>query len=265
MASVAARIKQISTTQPYGGYVPVSMFEKVKFTDNADIYPSENISGSLTGTVVDYLTRFMTGTQKEEAFILPMMGAVIADRYVHGELEAAKSLLNGITGLDKVSIENACRLSTFDRWVMEPAILAMLQDGHESIAVQPDSENNIRIFVERSIDFFTKYDPVMKTGFMFLPDSPACTSEVDSGIMDYLTADTIWDMKVYRPSTRMSKDDTLQVLMYWIMGQHSGQEIFKSVTKIGLYNPRQNIAYTLEVAKIPPEVIREVEEKVICY
>ncbi len=53
--------------------------------------------------------------------------------------------------------------------------------------------------------------------------------------------------------------------MYWIMGQHSGQEIFKTITKIGLYNPRQNVAYTLDVAKIPAEVIREVEEKVICY
>ena len=265
MASVAARVKQISKTQPYGGYVPVSMFERVKFTDEARIYPNENISGSLTGTVVDYLTRFMTGTQKEQAFILPMMGAVIPDKYVHGELEAAKSLFSGITGLDDVSIENACKLSTFDRWIMEPPILAMFQEGHESIVVQSDSGKNIRTFVERSINFFTKYGPVLKSGYMFPPDSPACTSEVDSGIMDYLTADTIWDMKCYRPSTKISKDDTLQVLMYWIMGQHSGQEIFSGITKIGLYNPRFNVAYTLDVAKIPASVIREVEEKVICY
>ena len=27
--------------------------------------------------------------------------------------------------------------------------------------------------------------------------------------------------------------DTLQILMYWIMGQHSGQKCFKNIDKIG--------------------------------
>ena len=53
--------------------------------------------------------------------------------------------------------------------------------------------------------------------------------------------------------------------MYWIMGQHSGQEIYKNIEKIGIFNPRLNFVYTLEIADISSETIEEIEKNVICY
>ena len=263
MVSVTERINQIK--QPYGGYVPVSMFTKIKFDGDVCFSEWENIRGQLTGTVVDHLTRFMTGTSKEYAFIFSLVGAAVANDYIEGALESSKNLLGGINGLDDESIENACELAGFDIWIKYSPMVAMLASALAVTFPKPDSTKIIRKLVERSVDFFTKHSPVIKTGIIFPPSSPACTAEVDWGVIDFLTEDTIWDMKCYRPSTKISKDDTLQVLMYWIMGQHSGEEIFKGITKIGLYNPRQNVAYTLDVSKIPGEVIREIEEKVICY
>ena len=89
------------------------------------------------------------------------------------------------------------------------------------------------------------------------------TETVRSGDGDYLTNDTLWDLKVSKHKPTGS--DTLQLLMYWIMGQHSGQDIFKNITNIGIFNPRLNMVFTYDVSKLPPNIIKEVEDEVICY
>ena len=53
--------------------------------------------------------------------------------------------------------------------------------------------------------------------------------------------------------------------MYWIMGQHSGNEMFKGIAKLGIFNPRLNVVYTYDISNISKETIKEIEEKVICY
>lgn len=49
------------------------------------------------------------------------------------------------------------------------------------------------------------------------------------------------------------------------MGLHSEQGEFKSIKYLGIYNPRMNFVYQLDVNDISNEVILEVEEKVIGY
>lgn len=78
-----------------------------------------------------------------------------------------------------------------------------------------------------------------------------------------MTVDTLWDFKVSK--AKPTNKHTLQLLMYWIMGQHSGQEIFKEIKYIGIFNPRLNTVYKLSLNSIPNEVIRRIEDEVICY
>ena len=49
------------------------------------------------------------------------------------------------------------------------------------------------------------------------------------------------------------------------MGQHSGKNEFKSINQIGLFNPRLNSAYLLDLNTVSKEIIKEVETNVICY
>ena len=170
-----------------------------------------------------------------------------------------KEMLNSLGNWDKWAT-NACKLVTFDAWYRNPSI-AMLSRTYEEANPTGETIDNIRLMVKRSVKFFHERGSVISMGFDFAPSG--YTATVHSGDGDFLVADTLWDMKVHR--NRLRSKTALQVLMYWIMGQHSGQEIFKNITKIGLYNPRQNVAYKLDVSKIPAEVIREVEGKVICY
>ena len=98
-------------------------------------------------------------------------------------------------------------------------------------------------------------------GFTF--EEKGYTSTVDSGDGDYLTANTLWDFKVSK--AKPTNKHTLQLLMYWIMGQHSEKTEFRSITQLGIFNPRLNVVYTLDIADVPRDVITAVEKDVICY
>ena len=89
------------------------------------------------------------------------------------------------------------------------------------------------------------------------------TVTVETGDGDFLTDDTLWDFKVSK--SKPTNKHTLQLLMYWIMGKHSGKSIFNNITKLGIFNPRLNIVYLLDIKNISEDIIKAVEDNVICY
>lgn len=261
MSSVTQRINQIK--QPYGGYLKVSQFEIIKLQDNRILNINENIHSSIIGIVVDYMSRYLIKLDIDDAFKISVLGAKLADRYLNqqGKLfNQAINLLNNIHGLDDISIINACKLVTFDVWYRN-LISALKAKTFKEINPDKGTINNIVVMIERSIDFFDKYGPVIKEGFDFEPDG--YTQVVDAGDGDFLTKDTLWDFKVSK--NRPTNKSTLQLLMYWIMGQHSGQKIYKNINQLGIYNPRLNIIYKIKLAEISEDIIKEVENNVICY
>jgi len=58
---------------------------------------------------------------------------------------------------------------------------------------------------------------------------------------------------------------TLQLLVYYIMGMHSIHKEFKSIKNLGIYNPRMNKVYTIDIGTISKLVIVEVSKEVIGY
>ena len=66
MSSVTQRIKKIK--QPRGGYIKPSQFKLQKIDDGKILNEQENIHASVIGMAVDYLTRFIMGTDIIEAF-----------------------------------------------------------------------------------------------------------------------------------------------------------------------------------------------------
>ncbi len=259
MSSVTQRIRKIK--QPKGGYVKPSSFQIEKLDDGKILSQQENIHGSIIGTVVDSLTRFILCQNIVKAFEISLQGVKIASKMGDPTaLETAYILLTNIKGNDETSIVCACKLATFDVWFRN-TFAALTAKGADSINPDPPTIRNIQIMVQRSVSFFEKYGPVVAVGFTF--EKAGYTRTVDSGDGDFLTEDTLWDFKVLK--SRLTSKHTLQLLMYWIMGQHSGKEIFKGISNIGIFNPRFNMVYTLNVLKIDKRIIREVEENIICY
>ena len=253
MSSVTGRIKEIK--QPRGGYLKPSLFDVNKIDDKKSLNEVENIHASIIGMAVDYLTRFIMGADKKEAFKISCLGAKNAN-----DEKKADSLLSKIIGLDEESIISACKLVTYDVWFRNP-LMAFTAKGADEINPDLDTIENIKIMVERSVDFWNDYGPIVKDGFTF--ESDGYTDTVDAGDGDYITNDTIWDFKVSK--SKPTNKHTLQLLMYWIMGQHSGQTVFKDISNIGIFNPRLNTVYTININKISKETIKEIEDNVICY
>jgi hypothetical protein len=257
--NVTGRISQVK--QPQGGYIKPSQFIVTELNDNNVLSETENVHATVIGMAVDYLTRFMMGTEVKKAFEISCLGAECAVKLGNaGAIKEAKKYLSEIKGLDNNSIINACKMVTFDVCYRNPMSALMAKNASET---NPDNDtvNNIKIMVERSIAFWKDYGPITKDGFTF--EDKGYTSTVNSGDGDYLTEDTLWDFKVSK--SKPTNKHTLQLLMYWIMGQHSEKKEFKNITKLGIFNPRLNVVYTLRISDVPSEVIKEVEDDVICY
>ncbi len=260
MSSVTNRITEIK--QPRGGYIKPSQFNEYKLNDGNTLNENENIHATVIGLVVDYLTRFSLGANVKDAFRISCKGAMQAETVFgrEGAIQNAKRFLSGIKTIDRKSIINACKLVTYDVWLRNP-VAAMKAKSAEDINPDRATIQNIEIMVHRSIQFWKQYGPIVKDGFTFEPYGYSET--VDSGDGDFLTADTMWDFKVSK--SKPTSKNTLQLLMYWIMGQHSGQKIYKGIDKLGIFNPRLNVVYLLSVNTISREVISEIEKNVICY
>lgn len=238
--------------QPKGGYIPISNFNKITLQDGKVLNKKENVSGSIIGRVVDYLTRYMLEGNAKEVFDVAYEGAKMANKIQEAEQE-----LKNITGLNKKSIYSAVKLMRFD------TIRRTLSKKYaDEICNVPDDDtvDNIITMVERSVHFLNEYGPVVLAGFTF---EEGYTSLVSSGDGDYLTQDTIWDFKVLK--NEPTSKHTLQIFMYYLMGLNSIHPEFVEVENLGFYNPRSNTIYQLPVSDIQKDVLAEVYSDVLMY
>lgn len=255
MYSVTQRIRMLE--QPRGGYLPAKMFDETLLTTNVGLHAQESISPALVGLVVDYLTRFMDGDTKEEAFRISLIGAKVLG---NEELGKAITLLSKIEGLDKDSIYYACKLVGYDSaYRAGPRAYRPV----ENIIADEETVENIQVMVERSLSFLAEYGPTMLNGFTLGKES--MTHLIGSGDGDFLTEDTLWDFKVskYGPT----KDHALQLMIYYLMGRKSKgvEEKMRTVKYLGIYNPRLNAVYRIALKDIDVETIRSIETEVIGY
>lgn len=253
MASVVARVRQVK--QPRGGYINPRAMEVVRLDDGRPSpldHTIENVHSSLVGMAVDYMTRFLIGATPAEAFRISLIGASV----IREENEAL-DLIQGISGLNHASLVNACKLTGYD--VIYRAGMAGYRPV-DSINADTATTTNIAVLVERSLTFFEQYGPITLDGFVF---PGGYTAAVNAGDGDFLTADTLWDFKV--SVSAPTKDHTLQLLMYFLMGKASGQPEFDTITHLGIFNPRLNSVYRIALVEIAPDIIEEVSSEVIGY
>lgn len=251
MYSVTQRIQNVK--QPYGGYLPIKDFEIINLYSERELLDGESLTPALAGLAVDYLTRTMSGTPVDEAFQVSLTGASMI-----GESKNAVKLSKTISGLDDTSIEAACRLVGYD------CVFRSGKHTYKDVKLMNVSSvdiTNIKEMVQRSLNFFKDYGPVVSDGLTF---EGGYTNLVSSGDGDFLTFDTLWDFKV--SVNKPTSKHTLQLLMYYIMGMHSTHSsLYKQLKYLAIYNPRLNTIYRYPISDIPKEVMDVVADDVIGY
>ena len=275
MSTVTQRINEV--TQPRGGYLKPSQFNVYYLNCVEHLKESVNISHALMGLAVDYLVRFMNGTDIRDAFAISLQGAEIASkRKLKNALNDANEFIVKIKGLDEESIICAVKLATFDVWYRQGPGFALGMRSYLEIEPDQDTIFNIRVLVTRTLNFISLYSPIVKDGFDFFPPDVnmmeyqtmvyegvgVCggyTGTVSSGDGDYLTKDTLWELKSI--SSEPTSKHTLQLLMYYIMGKHSGQEVFKDIKKIGIFNPKKNKVYIYDMCWFSKDLIEDIEDR----
>lgn len=255
MYTVAKRAKEFK--QPRGGFLKPSEFEIMNLDDGIVLKENENIGPGITGTVVDYMTRFLEGAPLEEAFMISIRGA----KLINKENEAI-DLLKNIDGLNNKSIISACKIIGFDTVLRAGPIT---YKPIEEINPDEDTIFNIITMVKRSQNFLLKYGPIVAEDMTFIG---GYTPTVITGDADFMTEDTIWDFKVTKNPIKSFQ--TLQVFMYYLMGcksiQLNAEYDFKNkIKKLGIYNPRKNEVYIKNISEIDPETKEIVEKEVIGY
>ena len=252
------RVKTIS--QPRGGYVPRRLFCETQYNDNNEIREVEPAFSSMQGTVVDYLTRFFISHDKLSAFSISIEGAKCIDEVNENndEYNHVSSLLEKVTGLDDTSIYNACKIVGYDTALRRG--VNSYQDV-ERISPPYDVISNIRILITRSLEFLYTIGPVVSDGFTF---EDGYTNLVSTGDGDYLTKDTLIDLKVSK--SQFSSQWSLQLLMYYLLGIHSkGKIAFQTIELLCVFNPIENKSYICHVKDISDEIKYKVSHEVIGY
>ena len=256
MYSVTKRVEMIK--QPCGGYLKTGMFVREDYNDGIVLNGNENIDPSIVGLAVDYLTRYLSGLSAEEAFRISLLGATRLDIYrgTKQEKKKALELIKKVDGMSDESIISACMLAGYD------VCFRASCDDYRQNGLIPDeySISNIRNMVERSCNFFLNEGEITKTNITF---EGGYTDIISSGDADYLTPNGLWDMKVSKHD--ITADYTLQLLVYYLMGLKSDPDTFKSISKLGFFNPRKNISYWTDVSFIPQSVISIVKREIIGY
>ena len=145
--------------QPRGGYINKKELTVTQLNDGITLNENENIHASLVGLAVDYMTRFMMGAKKEEAFSISLKGAMALDLFTRDKnqssMKNAIKLLSDVKGLDNKSITNACKLVGYDVCFRAGII------GYKPIEeINPDKDTieNIVTMINRSISFGVNMD-----------------------------------------------------------------------------------------------------------
>ena len=250
MYSVTLRIKTV--TQPRNGYVKSRDLAVTEYMDSKTTYEVNAKYKAIQGMAVDYLTRMRCGASREEAFRIPLLGAKRLS-----QSKQALKLLNAIKGLDKRSIINACKLTSYD-----VAYRASAEKFVPVSSIMPSNEviHNIQVYTQRSVRFFEKNGPITDMGLTF---QGGYNLVVSTGDCDFLSEDTLWDLKVSRQ--KPTSENTLQLLMYYILGLHSIHGQFQKLRRLGIFNPVLNCAYTIDVDRIPDTVFHAVSRDVLGY
>lgn len=250
--TVTSRIATI--VPPKGGYVPLS-FLKETVTDESEISMPRTLRTDVAGQCVQYYATLLYTGDSSKATEISGRGFIrMTEEQREDYLDLCSRLDSEEDERGRVGVMYA--ISSYDE---------LFRSGRFTKGpVGPDiSDDEADVLLEASkrVVAFMARHPVTDIEVTF---PGAYTDCICAGDADILCEDCLWDVKVSKyPPTR---DNLLQVLVYYLMGMHSNERSkYEDVERMGIYNPLLGREYTVELSDISEDVKEEVRRKVIGY
>lgn len=283
MNAVTDIVKSIS--QPHGGYLPIKDFKEVEL--GGDVL-SCDIPPIIVGKTLDSILRLIVMTDKYSVFHNSITGyenrvSYFANQFsgvdsaeLIGEqikLEDGKfNVYNLIERIDSLiqsyDIYNLCivvsLIHQYDIWQYDFGYIS----SRSSIASsRPKYFKKKDIWVlmdlyKRLVSWLcTMLSKGIVFDYRFYPDG--YTDKVKYGVGDFICENTLFDLKCIK--SKPTSYHTLQLLIYYVMGMHSNNRLYKNVRNIGIYSPILNKVWIMPVKNIPKELVHKVSSEVIGY
>ena len=245
--------------QPHGGYLPLKNFKKITYDflpyDGSEEY---NISPNIFGNAIDYGSRIFFD---DNIFDICLQAANAIGPKVHRrlnkEIKKLNKYLDKNNEYNKEAVILLCNIVYFD------IVYRSGQYSEEDLfTCDPDDTTVflINLYIQRTLEFFKEVGPVCATGFTF---EDAFTHLFTSGDGDFLTKNTIWDIKALKANPNAQQ--TLQVACYYVAAKHSKKEIYKNINSFGIFNPRKNTAWILNEEEVNSDVLSIVANQFMGY
>lgn len=243
-----------SVKTPRGGILPK---ENIAITEHSPpdeiILPGdENVRPQLTGFVIQNLIKVAKGKPLTEEFF----GGIIHGIEILGEgskktkrsmTKHLKKITPGV--LTDKNIISMTQLARCDQVTTMP--FGYMGFDHDSIIV-PDAQTikNFRELTERSQRFFSGGNEIdfFDVGLMY---------GSIGGIIDFITADGIWDLKVSK--NKPNKDSFFQVLIYFQLVKNRFPELAEKIKKVGIYNPRLDASYEVLLSEVDETIFTRIQ------
>lgn len=283
MNSVTDIIKSIE--QPRGGYLPVRNFE-VEEIGGEPI--STSLPPILVGKVLDSMIHITAGCNVNELLKDSIKGYEERVLFFAQQFRFCKDIEETtveIKAEDDI-LEIHSLISRIDRYMREydfyylALVLTLI---HQYDIWSSDfnyisrvtnvstsrpkyyNKGDIRKLVtmyQRSIAWIcTLLDKGIIFDYKFYPSG--YTEKIKYGVGDFVCNNTLFDLKCTK--NEPTSYHTLQILVYYVMGLHSNNKLYKNIKYLGIYSPITNKVWKLDVKSISKELIHKVSREVIGY
>lgn len=283
MNAVTDVVKSIK--QPYGGYLPISKFEEIELGGEV---LSCNIQPIIIGKTLDSILRLIVGTDKYSVFNNSITGYENRLLYFSNQFSIAGNkqqvyeqikqednkfdiyrLIDRVDSLiQSYDIYNLCivvsLIHQYDIWQYDFGYIS----GRSSISSSRPKyykKKDICVLMDLYKRLVSWLCTMLSKGivfdYRFYPNG--YTDKIKYGVGDFVCENTLFDLKCIK--SKPSSYHTLQLLIYYVMGIHSNNKLYRNVKNIGIYSPIQNKVWIMPVKNIPKELVHKISSEVIGY
>ena len=249
MASVKNILADIH--QPKNGLLPISIFERNRFNDVNSLTKIPQKMEKIVFSTVNCLVRFFLKRDAASAFENSFLGA----SFIREE-NKAQSLAKKVTGLDDTSIIAAMHLANYEDCLKSVTEYRVLDEKE----ITSDIIKNIKVLFNRIMSFMARYgskiiyNHTLEGGY---------TDAVDTGTIPFVTNESI--LLLSFSENEPSIEETLELLIYYVMSKHSIYPTLKEVKYVSFYNPITNTFFKCNAPLISGTAVSLIEEKVLKY